>query len=92
MGSPKTTSVARRTTVSSELRADLLLKSDPPRPNAAVQDCTAALKMNPDSAKSLRIRGTAYRRLGKYEEAAADLRRAMQQDFQPALKEMFDSR
>ncbi len=71
-------------------RADLLLKSDPPRPSAAVQDCTAALKMNPDSAKSLRIRGTAYRRLGKYEEAAADLRRAMQQDFQPALKEMFD--
>lgn len=52
-------------------RADCLLKVG--RPRAAINDCDAALKMNPDSAKALRIRGTAKKEIGEYEAALTDL-------------------
>merc|ERR1719240_2416303 len=39
-------------------RADLLLKLG--RPRAAIQDCTAALEVKPDSAKAFKIRARAY--------------------------------
>lgn len=52
-------------------RADVLLKLR--RPNAAIADCDAALKMNPDSAKSLKTRGKAYRLIGEWEKANSDL-------------------
>ena len=43
------------------------------KPNAAKRDCDRALEANPDSAKALRIRGSAHRYLGNYEAAQADL-------------------
>jgi len=62
-------------------RADLLLKMNPKRPVAAIKDCTAALEHNPDSAKALKIRGKANRCLGRWEDAARDLRKACSIDF-----------
>lgn len=41
-------------------RAEYLLRMNPPRPNACVNDCTAVLSRNADSAKALKIRGKAY--------------------------------
>lgn len=35
------------------------------RPNAAIKDCDAAIAINPDSAKAYKMRGKAYRMLGK---------------------------
>lgn len=60
-------------------RADILLKLR--RPNAAIADCDAALKLNPDSAKSLKTRGKAYRLLGDWEKASADLGQGNTIDF-----------
>lgn len=60
-------------------RADVLLKLK--RPNAAIHDCDAALKMNPDSAKSLKTRGKAYRLLGDWEKASKDLSAGIAIDF-----------
>lgn len=71
-------------------RAQQLLKVNPPRPNASIQDCTAALKMNPDSCKAMKIRGLAYRMLGDYENAAKDLRNAMKVDYDPDIKSTID--
>ena len=71
-------------------RAQQLLKVNPPRPNASIQDCTAALKMNPDSCKAMKIRGLAYRMLGDYEKAAKDLRNAMKVDYDPDIKSTID--
>ena len=53
------------------------------RPNAAVNDCEAALKINPDSSKAKKIRGHAYRLLGEYEKALKDLSEANRYDFDP---------
>ena len=64
-------------------RAEILLKSK--RPGAAINDCTTALSSNPDSCKNLKIRGQAYFKIGQYEKAAADLRKAMAIDFDPSL-------
>ena len=44
-------------------RAECLLKLF--RPCAAIADSTAALALNPDSAKALRCRGKCYRYLGR---------------------------
>ena len=76
-------------------RAEYLLRMNPPRPNACVNDCTAVLSRNADSAKALKIRGKAYayvynsstsfpitsRMLNKWMEAAQDLRRACGIDY-----------
>ena len=51
------------------------------KPNAAIRDCDAALKINPDSAKALKIRGAAQRYLGQYAAANADLSKGLQIDF-----------
>lgn len=51
------------------------------RPRAAENDCSLALKINPDSAKALRVRGKARKALGKYEEALRDLSTSQQIDF-----------
>jgi suppressor of tumorigenicity protein 13 len=50
---------------------------------AAERDCDEALKMNPDSAKSLRVRGTARKELENYEGALSDLSQAQAIDFDP---------
>jgi hypothetical protein len=46
-----------------QLVSDMLLKCTPMRPNAAIEDCNAALKSNPDSAKvsnSYKITGLMF--------------------------------
>lgn len=64
-------------------RAIALMKLD--RPKAAENDCTLALKLNPDSAKALRVRGKARKVLGKYEDALHDLSASQQIDFEEGV-------
>lgn len=51
------------------------------KPNAAIRDADAALKINPDSAKGYKIRGMARAMLGLWEEAATDLHVASRLDY-----------
>lgn len=51
------------------------------KPRAAIRDCDRALEINPDSAAAYKFRGRAFRLLGKWEEAAKDLRNACKLDF-----------
>lgn len=51
------------------------------KPNAAIRDADAALEINPDSAKAYKVRGMARAMLGKWEEAASDLRVASKLDY-----------
>lgn len=51
------------------------------KPNACIRDCDRALEINPDSATAYKFRGRANRLLGKWEEAAKDLRQACKLDF-----------
>merc|ERR1711972_428067 len=67
-------------------RADLLLKLK--RPNACIADTTAAIEINPDSAKAYRIRGKAHRKLGHWEEAHKDLSTAQSIDFDDDVVDM----
>lgn len=60
-------------------RADVYLKLK--KLNNAIADCNAALALNPDSAKSLKTRGMAYRYLGRWELAAHDLQEGNKIDF-----------
>lgn len=60
-------------------RGELLLKER--RPLAAIQDCSAALQLNPDLGKAYRVRGIAHRKLGKYKVAKSDLAQAQNLDF-----------
>lgn len=60
-------------------RAMVLLKLE--RFKAAERDCTEALKINPDSAKALRIRGKAYEHMEMWEEARKDLSASQTIDF-----------
>mmetsp|Transcript_24355 Transcript_24355/g.45053 ORF Transcript_24355/g.45053 Transcript_24355/m.45053 type:complete len:461 (-) Transcript_24355:34-1416(-) len=63
-------------------RADCLLRLN--RPRAAVRDCDAALALNPDSAKALRIRGRARKALGEYEGSLKDLSASQTIDYDDA--------
>ena len=67
-------------------RAECYLKLK--KPNAAVRDCDKALDANPDSAKALRIRGSAHRFLGSYEAAQADLAAAQRIDYDDSIDEI----
>ena len=60
-------------------RGDIFLHMQ--RPNAAIADADAALKLNADSAKAHAVRGKAHRLLGAWEKAAADLGTAQSIDF-----------
>ncbi|KAL5201089.1 hypothetical protein ABZP36_035443 [Zizania latifolia] len=60
-------------------RAGVFVKAK--KPNAAVRDADAALKINPDSAKGYKSRGMAKAMLGKWEDAAHDLHMAAQLDY-----------
>ncbi|KAK4400346.1 FAM10 family protein [Sesamum angolense] len=51
------------------------------KPNAAIRDATAALEINPDSAKGYKSRGIARAMLGQWEEAAKDLHVASKLDY-----------
>lgn len=60
-------------------RAECFMKLN--RNTAATQDCEQALKINPDSAKALKVLGTAQRYLGQYEEACKNLGQGLAIDF-----------
>lgn len=66
-------------------RAQLLFQMD--RPRAAVNDCTAALAVNPDSAKAFKIRARAYVKLELLEEAHSDFQTALKIDFDEQTEE-----
>ena len=51
------------------------------RPRAAALDASAALALNPDSARAYKLRGRARRVAGDYEGAAQDLGQAQRIDF-----------
>jgi len=67
-------------------RAQLLLNMK--KPNAAIRDCDAAIKINPDSAKAYKVRGKAHRRLGHYEQALKDVQVGQKLDFDPDSVEL----
>eukprot|EP00930_Biecheleria_cincta_P097939 TRINITY_DN8961_c0_g2_i2.p1 TRINITY_DN8961_c0_g2~~TRINITY_DN8961_c0_g2_i2.p1 ORF type:complete len:726 (+),score=213.13 TRINITY_DN8961_c0_g2_i2:32-2179(+) len=64
-------------------RGELLLKER--RPLAAIKDCSAAIRVNEDLGKAYRIRGIAYRKLGRYREARSDLVQAQKLDFDEGI-------
>jgi len=64
-------------------RAELLLRQR--RPCAAVRDCSAAIKLNPDCQKAYRVRGLARRALAQWQDAQRDLGQAQTLDFDDSL-------
>ncbi|KAK0586411.1 hypothetical protein LWI29_006469 [Acer saccharum] len=60
-------------------RASVYIKMK--KPNAAIRDASAALEINPDSAKGYKSRGIARAMLGQWEEAAKDLHIASKLDY-----------
>jgi len=60
-------------------RAAVLVKLG--RPNAVINDCTAALAVNPDSAKAFKMRARANVKLEKWEEAHKDFQTGLNIDF-----------
>ncbi|XP_016563195.2 TPR repeat-containing thioredoxin TDX isoform X2 [Capsicum annuum] len=66
-------------------RANVFVKLK--KPNAAIRDADAALKVNPDSAKGYKVRGMARAMLGLWKEAASDLRLASMIDFDEEIAE-----
>jgi len=60
-------------------RAQLLMQLD--RPKAAANDCTAALAINPDSAKAFKIRARANQKLENWEEAHSDFQTGLKIDY-----------
>ena len=69
-------------------RAECYLKLA--KPMAAIRDCDAALKINPDSAKGYKVRGKAYRLLGDYEKALKDLGQGQNADWDDATEEVLN--
>ncbi|KAH0687462.1 hypothetical protein KY290_019054 [Solanum tuberosum] len=67
-------------------RANVFIKLK--KPNAAIRDADAALKVNPDSAKGYKVRGMARAMLGLWKEAASDLRVASMIDFDEEIAEI----
>eukprot|EP00238_Polyblepharides_amylifera_P005985 CAMPEP_0196597070 /NCGR_PEP_ID=MMETSP1081-20130531/89373_1 /TAXON_ID=36882 /ORGANISM="Pyramimonas amylifera, Strain CCMP720" /LENGTH=212 /DNA_ID=CAMNT_0041922327 /DNA_START=42 /DNA_END=680 /DNA_ORIENTATION=+ len=58
------------------------------KPNAAIRDCDAALKLNSDSGRAYKIRGTAHRILGQWEAALKDLAEGQALDYDESLYSM----
>ncbi|EUD68398.1 suppressor-tumorigenicity protein 13 [Plasmodium inui San Antonio 1] len=67
-------------------RASVLLSLK--RPKACIRDCTEALNLNIDSANAYKIRAKAYRYLGKWESAHADIEQGQKIDYDEDLWEM----
>lgn len=63
-------------------RAETLLRLR--RPLAAIEDCNAALDLNPDSGKAFRLRGIAFRYLGKWTQSHEDLAKGQSIDYDEA--------
>merc|ERR1712228_285545 len=66
-------------------RAQVLMQLD--RPRAAARDCTAALEVNPDSAKAFKIRARANLKLENWEEAHSDFQTALKIDYDEQTEE-----
>ncbi|CAK8579775.1 unnamed protein product [Lathyrus sativus] len=60
-------------------RASVFIKLK--KPNAAIRDADAALKINPDSGKGYKIRGLSRAMLGLWKEALSDLHVASKIDY-----------
>jgi len=58
------------------------------RPVAACADATAAIEINPDSAKAYKLRGKARRYLAEYEGAVTDLNRSQKDDYDDGVADM----
>lgn len=74
-------------------RAEVLLKLK--RPRACIEDCNAALALDPHIGKAFRLRGIAWRHLGNWSEAHRDLFMGQQLDFDEnidAVKQFVDKR
>lgn len=69
-------------------RADILVKLG--RPRAVINDCTAAIEINPDSAKAFKLRAKANAKLERWEEAHSDFQTALKIDYDDQTDE--DSR
>uniref|UniRef100_A0A7S0R6J8 Hsp70-interacting protein N-terminal domain-containing protein n=1 Tax=Pyramimonas obovata TaxID=1411642 RepID=A0A7S0R6J8_9CHLO len=67
-------------------RAECFLKLK--KPNAAIRDCDAATNLNADCGKAFKIRGTAHRLLGHWEEALKDLGAGQALDYDPDTYEL----
>lgn len=67
-------------------RASVLLSLK--RPKACIRDCTEALNLNIDSANAYKVRAKAYRHLGKWECAHADIEQGQKIDYDEDLWEM----
>ncbi|CAK9166747.1 unnamed protein product [Ilex paraguariensis] len=67
-------------------RASVFIKLK--KPNAAICDADAALKINPDSAKGYKMRGMARAMLGLWEAAASDLHVASNIDYDEEIGEV----
>uniref|UniRef100_A0A803PLZ1 Hsp70-interacting protein N-terminal domain-containing protein n=1 Tax=Cannabis sativa TaxID=3483 RepID=A0A803PLZ1_CANSA len=67
-------------------RASVYIKMK--KPNAAIRDASAALEINPDSAKGYKSRGIARSMLGQWEEAAKDLHLASKLDYDEEIKDV----
>lgn len=60
-------------------RAQILMKLG--RPRAVVNDCTAALKINPDSGKAYKVRARANAKLERWEQAHLDFQTGLKIDY-----------
>merc|ERR1711957_303978 len=67
-------------------RAQVLVKLD--RHSAAINDCTAALAVNENSAKAYKIRGKCYIKLEDWEKANLDLQKGLGIDFDDETEEL----
>lgn len=66
-------------------RAAVLVKLD--RPKAVINDCTAALAINPDSAKAYKMRARANVKLELWEQANLDFQLGLKIDFDDETEE-----
>mmetsp|Transcript_48347 Transcript_48347/g.87399 ORF Transcript_48347/g.87399 Transcript_48347/m.87399 type:complete len:883 (-) Transcript_48347:236-2884(-) len=66
-------------------RAQILLQLG--RPGAAIHDCTAALEINPNSAKAFKIRGRAHTKREGWIEAQSDFREALKIDYDEDIED-----
>jgi len=66
-------------------RAQLLVQLE--RPRAAVRDCSAALALNSNSGKALKIRARAFAAIERWQEAQADYQRALKIDYDDVVNE-----
>jgi len=77
LGAPTALIYCRRATVLATLG----------RPRAVINDCSAALALNPDSGKAFKLRGTAYKKLEMWQEAHSDFQTGLRIDYDESTYE-----